>query len=636
MSCSYRRLFIALPFALIAAGALLLGAARGDGPAPDKINTTVSDFQLQGADSQPVSLHDFKDRKAVVVVFLSFDCPVSASYAPVLAQMSQTYAAKGVAFLGVDGGDEGDAAAVAKRADEFKVPFPVLADPHHVAADALHARTTPEAFVLDHDFVLRYRGRIDDGYAARLKKNREVTHFDLRQALDEVLAGKDVTVAVTKAIGCPIPTGQAPAATGAVTYHRDVEPILQENCQQCHRAGEIGPFALSTYRQAVNWAEDIKEYTRNRKMPPWKPVEGVAFHNERKLSDKDLATLAAWVDGGAPEGDPKDALPPRQFVEGWQLGQPDMVLTVPEEMTVGASGRDLFRCFVLPTGLDEDKFVTAIEVKPGNNRVLHHTLNFVDLNGKGRQLEKAERERQKADDEQDHGPGYTVSMGVGFQPQGTLGGWAPGQLAHKLPDGYGWRLPKGADVVVQVHYHRTGRVEKDRTSIGLYFAKKPDTQPFKGMIIPGFFLPIPAGDDHFKVHGVIEVMQDCTLHDVMPHMHMLGREIKVTVTPPEGAATTLIAINDWDYNWQETYFLKEPMFLKKGTKLAVDAVYDNSTKNPANPFNPPQWVFPGEQTTNEMCFIFIGAVSDAPGRIQFGPVGGKPFDRLKKDDETKP
>ncbi len=623
-----RRLVVSL-LALCAAPLALHAADR---PLPNNVGAQIADFHLRDSVGETTSLFDYKDKKAVVVVFLSFDCPVSTSYVPVLADLARTYADKGVAFLAVVPGDEGDA----RRAGEYKIPFPVLDDPRRVAADALHARITPEAFVLDRGFVLRYRGRIDDAFAARLKRNREVTHFDLRDALDAVLAGKGVTPPVTKPIGCPISDGDAAAATGPVTFHRDVEPILQRECQQCHRRGEIGPFALTTYRQAVNWAEDIKDYTQSRKMPPWKPVEGVAFHNERKLSDKELSTLAAWVDGGRPEGDPKDAPPPPKFVEGWQLGQPDLVLTVPEEMTVGPAGRDLFRCFVLPTGLDEDKYVTAIEVRPGNGKVLHHTLNFVDATGKGRQLERAERERTKAADEQDHGPGYTVSMGVGFSPQGTLGGWAPGQLAHKLPDGYGWRLPKGADVVMQVHYHRTGRVEKDRTSIGLYFAKKPGTRPFKGMIIPGAFLFIPANNDHYKVHGAIEVMQDCTLHDVMPHMHMLGREIKVTVTPPAGDPFTLIAIKDWDYNWQETYFLKEPLFLKKGTKLSVDAVYDNSANNPSNPYSPPQWVFPGEQTTNEMCFIFIGATSDTPGRILFGPVGGKPFARLRAGDETKP
>ncbi len=625
----------AVPLALLAAQ--LAGAARPDDrPGADKLHEKIADFSLQTADGKTAALHDFKDKKAIVVVFLSFDCPVSTSYAPALAEMAKTYAGKGVAFLGVDGSDEGAAAAVAKRAADFNLPFPVLKDERRAAADALHAEVTPEAFVLDGDLVLCYRGRIDDGYYARLKRSREVTHHDLRDALDEVLAGKDVTTPVTKAIGCPIAGADTAKATGAVTFHRDVEPILQENCQQCHRPNEIGPFSLMTYQQAANWSSDIKDYTQSRKMPPWKPVEGVPFHNERHMSDKDLATLAAWAAGGAPEGDPKDAPPPRQFVEGWQLGEPDLVLTVPEEMTIGPAGRDLFRCFVLPTNLDEDQFVTAIEVKPGNNRVLHHTLNFVDLMGKGRKLEQAERDRPKADDEQDHGPGYTVHMGVGFNPQGVLGGWAPGQLAHKLPDGYGWRLPKDADVVIQVHYHRTGRVEKDRSSIGLYFAKKPGTQPFKGLIIPGLFLVIPPGAEHYKVHGEIEVMQDCVIHDVMPHMHMLGREIKVTVAPPDGTPTTMIAINDWDYNWQETYFLKEPMAIKKGTILSVDAVYDNSDKNPQNPFSPPSFVFPGEQTTNEMCFIFIGATSDVPGRIPFGPPGGKPYGGRPKAAEANP
>ncbi len=453
---------LAVPLALFAA--LLAGAARPDDrPTVNKINEKIADFALKTADGKLTALHDLKDKKAVVVVFLSFDCPVSTSYAPILAELAKTYAGKGVAFLGVNGSDEGDAAAVAKKAADFNLPFPVLKDERRVAADALQAKVTPEAFVLDGGLVLRYRGRIDDGYYARLKRSREVTHHDLRDALDAVLAGKDVATPVTKAVGCPIAEPVTGNATGTVTFHRDVEPILQENCQQCHRPNEIAPFALMTYQQASNWASDIKDYTQSRKMPPWKPVEGVPFHNERHMSDKDLATLAAWADGGAPEGDPKDAPPPRKFVEGWQLGEPDLILTVPEEMTIGPAGRDLFRCFVLPTNLDEDKFVTAIEVKPGNNRVLHHTLNFVDLTGKGRKLEQAERDRPKADDEQDHGPGYTVQMGVGFNPQGVLGGWAPGQLAHKLPDGYGWRLPKGADVVLQVHYHRTGRVEKDRT-----------------------------------------------------------------------------------------------------------------------------------------------------------------------------
>src|SRR5262249_22797957 len=401
-------------------------------------NKKIDNLTFRDADGTSVGLYDLKDKKAVVVVFLSFECPVSNSYAPLLVDLARNYAERGVAFLGLCPSQEETPADVAKRAQEFKLPFPVYKDERLVAAGALQADTTPEAFVLDHNFVLRYRGRIDDGYYARLKKNLEVKHHDLRNALDDLFAGKDVRTPITKAVGCAIQRDAVARGTPdksvrpaeQATYHRDVLPILQKQCQDCHRPGAVGPFSLMTYKQAVNWARDIKEYTQSRKMPPWKPSAGPAFHNERRLTDRELATLAAWADGGTPEGNPKDAPPPRKFADGWQLGPPDLVLTVPEEMTVGATGNDLFRCFVLPTNLAEDRYVVAFEVRPGNSKAVHHTLNFIDRTGQARKLEKQERDRAKKPGEADRGPGYPVAMGVGFLPQGTLAGWAPGQLAR--------------------------------------------------------------------------------------------------------------------------------------------------------------------------------------------------------------
>ncbi len=611
------RLFTAL---ILLAVAIPLRAAEAP-PPNDKINTKIAHITLNDAAGKPIALQGSGDKKAVVVVFLSFDCPVSTSYAPLLAEMAKTYGAKGVTFLAVNSSDEGDAAQIAKQAGEFKLPFPVLKDKGRAAADAFKAVTVPEVFVLDHNSVLRYRGRIDDGFTKRLIRAATVTHHDLKDALDDLLADKDVRTPVTPAVGCPIPTQRETVASGKVTYHRDVLPILQNRCQECHRPGEVGPFSLMNYKQAASWASDIKEYTASRQMPPWKPVEGVAFHNDRRMTDQEIATLAAWVDAGTPEGDVKDAPKPRVFPDGWHLGKPDLILTVPEEMVIGPSGRDLFRVYVLPTNLDEDKIVTAVEVRPGNNRVVHHSLNFWDTTGMARAKEKEEKERKKADGEQDHGPGYSSSMGVGIRPMpgkfGGLGGWAPGNLPRHLPEGAGWTLPKGADVVVQVHYHRNGRVERDKTTVGLHFAKKPSAAKWKDMVIPGRFILIPANDEKFAVHGAIEVLQDCTLHSVMPHMHMLGKEIKVTVTPPEGKPFTLVAIKDWNYNWQETYTLKEALPIKAGTKFTVEAAFDNSAKNPNNPFNPPRLVLFGEQTDNEMCFVFLGATSDKPGRLPF-------------------
>lgn len=585
----------------------------------DKLNKKIDNITLHDAAGKPRSLYDLKDKKAIVVVFLSFDCPVSTSYSSILSELAKSYRDKQVAFVAVNSSDDGDAAHIAKRATDYKLPFSIFKDEHFRAADAFKAQAVPSAFVLDRNFVLRYRGRIDNGYYARLKKNARITRHDLRQALDEVLAGKAVSEPAAKPIGCPIVRERKTRKDGPVTFYRDVLPIVQKSCQECHRPGAVGPFALMTYKQAVNWAEDIKQYTQERKMPPWKPVEGPAFHNERKLADKDIATLAAWVDGGTPQGNPKDAPPPRKFVAGWQLGQPDLVLTMPEEMIVGPSGPDLFRCFVLPTHLSEDKFVTAVEVRAGNSRIVHHTLNFFDTSGKGRELEKKARE-EKETEQGDRGPGYSSAMGLGFRPTagqvGGLGGWAPGNLPHRLPHGYGYFLPKNSDLIIQVHYHRNGRVEKDRTSIGLYFAKASNTKRWKGMVLRGRFWLIPPRQERFRVTGDLEVRQKCKLYSVMPHMHMLGREVKVTLTPPGGQARTLVAIKDWEYNWQETYFFKKPLTLQPGTRLAVEAIYDNSDKNPYNPFSPPRWVKFGDQTTDEMCYIFFGATSETPGRIK--------------------
>jgi hypothetical protein len=440
--------------------------------------------------------------------------------------------------------------------------------------------------------------------------------------LDEVLAGKPVRVPATEAVGCPIRYEPPRAASDRVTYYRDVLPILQSRCQQCHRPGEVGPFSLMTYKQAVNWADDIRDYTRSRKMPPWKPTEGMSFVGERKMSQKEIDTLAAWVDAGTPAGDARDAPPPARFSDGWQLGKPDLIVGPKEETTVGPDGVDLFRCFVLPTDLPEDKYVIAYEVRPGNRRVVHHTLHLLDTRGRARRMERREQERPKAPGEQDAGPGYSSRMGPGFLPSGEVGGWAPGLTPHFLTQGVGYYLPRGADIVLQIHYHRTGRVEKDRTRVGFYFAKKP-CRPLQGLAVPGRFLYIPAGADHYKVKGDLWLAQDCTVHNVTPHMHLLGKSIRVTMTPPGGTPATLVGVADWDYNWQETYFFKEPIKAKAGTHFAVEAVYDNSAKNPSNPSNPPKLVLVGEQTTNEMCFGFMG-VTTADGSaasVRFTPGG---------------
>jgi peroxiredoxin len=604
-------------------GGTILGtpAPALDIPGASRLGRTIADFTLPDASGKPLALSDFNGRKAIVVVFLSFECPMSTNYAPVLADLADAYGNRGVAFLGVCCQQDADAAQVAQLAQDFKIPFPVRKDPHHVAAEALEATVTPEVFVLDSQRILRYRGRIDNTYAARLQKNVRTTRHDLRQALEELLAGKPVSTPSTPPIGCPIHSAQAAPATGTITFYRHVLPILQNHCQQCHRPGEVAPFALMTYKQAVNWAGDIKTYTQNRQMPPWKPVEGGPFHGERKLTDQEIATLAAWVEGGTPAGHPDEAPPPRHFGNGWQLGPPDLVLTMPDDFYLGPTGPDLYRYFVLPTNLPEDKYVTALEVRPGNRRIVHHAVLFADSKHWGRRLEEAEQKRSRALAAGDHGPGYTWGMGVsvlpGFLPQGGLGGWAPGMVYRHFPAGNGYYLPRGADVIFQLHYFRSGRVEKDRTSVGLYFSKNPKAKHMQGLAIPAQFMSIPAGAERYRVEGHICLKQDCQVHVVAPHMHLIGREITMTMRPPNGPARTLLVVKAWDFNWQEEYFLREPIRVKAGTRFDVEGIFDNSARNPRNPFQPPQTVLFGLETTNEMCVGFLGATSDQPGPIRF-------------------
>jgi len=618
---------------------LVLTAATSTVVAQDKdqskarIGAKIANLTFHDEQGKSSALYELKDQKAIVVVFLSFECPVSNSYCALLADMKTEFGKYGVSFIGLTVNGDDSRAQVAKHARDFGLNFPVYKDEKLVAADALEAGVTPEAFVLDGNYVLRYRGRIDDSYSDRLKKHPQTKTHNLKQVIGELLSGRPVAEPATQAIGCAIQRDEAKAGnSGAVTYYRDVLPILQNDCQMCHRPGEVGPFSLMTYKQAVNWADDIKAYTQNRTMPPWKPSKGLPFHNERKLSERDIATLAAWVDGGTPAGDSKDAPPPRKFPEGWQLGTPDVILTASAEFTLGPDGRDVFRCFVLPTNLADDVYVSAVEIRPTNKRIVHHVLLAIDTAGQGRKLETKAQEKETAaaklpDDAHpgkkslDRGAGYTTQMGFGFIPQGAgLTGWAPGAVPRHLPDGSGMFLPKNADIVMQLHYHRNGRLETDRTQVGLYLVKNKVDKPFYGGVVAGgsgtgplrLFFSIPPGQEKFRLEGDAWAINDFTMFFVMPHMHMLGKQIGLTMTPPDGPAQTLIDINAWDYNWQETYMLKEPMHVKAGTRFHVDAVYDNSDKNPLNPFNPPRRVTFGEQTFNEMCFVFLGGTTDRP------------------------
>jgi hypothetical protein len=384
----------------------------------------------------------------------------------------------------------------------------------------------------------------------------------------------------------------------APTFTKDVAPILQKKCQACHRRGQVGPFALETYEQARKRAGDIAAVAEDRVMPPWKPAPGVGpkLKHDRSLGAGEVAVLKAWAEAGAPRGDDRHMPPPASFPDGWALGAPDLVLEPAEEFTVPASGPDIYRCFVIPTHLVRDAYISAIDYRPGNSRVVHHVMAFIDTEGAGRERDAAEP-----------GPGYTSFSGAGVPIQGDLGGWAAGNTPHHLPEGISRSLPARSDVIVQVHYHPTGKPEKDRTRLGVYFSRTPVKRTLHWNHASAYDLKLPPGKSDVEVKASWYVPVDVHAYGVTPHMHALGRDFRMTVTFPNGRSKDLIYIPDWDPSWQSTYYFETPLSLPRGSTVKVVAHFDNSA-HARNPNKPPKLVKWGPASTDEMCVGYIGVV----------------------------
>ncbi len=391
------------------------------------------------------------------------------------------------------------------------------------------------------------------------------------------------------------------SANHVVTFNNQIVRVFQQQCQVCHRPGDIGPFSLMSYREAFPHAREIRRQTEARTMPPWKPVKGYGeFHDERRLTDLQIELIARWVDAGAPEGDPADLPPPLQFNDEWSLGTPDLVIEPETSYTVPAGGNDVYRCFSIPTRLLQNRHITGVEVRPGNRSVVHHVLLFEDAMG-------ISATKLQAGDPQ---PGYPCFGGVGFTPSGGIGGWAPGNQPQELPPGIGIPLSAGARVAMQVHYHPNGSDQADRTRVGLFFAREPIQKNLLWLPLVNTQFVIPAGASRHTVTAALPMIVPATAISITPHMHLLGREIRVDAVFRDGRREPMVYIDDWDFQWQGTYYYKEPIRLPFLSRLELTAVYDNSVANPRNPNNPPRDVRWGEQTTDEMCLAFIGVILD--------------------------
>lgn len=399
------------------------------------------------------------------------------------------------------------------------------------------------------------------------------------------------------------------------TFHRDVLPILQANCQGCHRTGEIGPMPLLTYRQARPWAKAIRESVVQRKMPPWFADPAIGkFANDRRLSAKDIEILVDWADGGAPEGDPKDAPPRREFTEGWTIGQPDLVIELPTAFEAPASGTIPYQYIVAPTGLTEDRWVEAAEVRPGNRAIVHHVIAFARsgklpllFTGKPGEFLNAEQIGRAFA----HKPGTPEPkmFDSGLDSE-ALSVYVPGYNPPILKPGQAKLVKAGSVILFQLHYTASGKAgERDRTRIGLRFAKTPPTEHIHTVNVQNFWFTIPPHADHHQITAQARLIRDITIVSLQPHMHNRGKSFEYFAHYPDGTRESLLKIPRWDFNWQLSYELATPKRLPKGTIIEVVGYYDNSKNNPNNP-DPSAEVIYGEQTWNEMLGGLFDVVLD--------------------------
>ena len=395
----------------------------------------------------------------------------------------------------------------------------------------------------------------------------------------------------------------ADATTRSPTFTEHVAPIIFQNCATCHRPGEIGPFPLLTYQDVRKRSRQIAEVTTARFMPPWHAEAGhVELLNPRVLSAQQIATLHRWHEAGAPEGDPKKLPKLPQFTEGWQFGKPDLVLKMDQPFQLYAEGKDIYRNFVFPLNLPEDKWVRAIEFRPGVRSIVHHALFFLDTSGAAREADAADPE-----------PGYEDKGKAGrmFAP---VGGWAVGSNVRALPDGLAYRYPQKADLVVQTHFHPTGKAEDEISTIGLYFASQPPKQSFVGIQLPPAFgeisgIDIPAGATNYLIRDIVTLPVDVEAFAIAAHAHYLGKTMTMKAMLPGGRELILLRMPDWDFAWQEQYTFKERVKLPKGTRVETEITYDNSATNPRNPTSPPVRVKWGPRSTDEMGSVTLQVVA---------------------------
>jgi thiol-disulfide isomerase/thioredoxin len=601
MPHSARQTWAIAPLALLL---LASSAHSAEGPTrlPAKdagIGHRIPDLSFIDLDGKSAKLSDLREAKAIALCLTSTTCPVSKKYGPTLVQLASDYQPKGVVFIAINVGRTEHPAAMKDalaRAREAGFKGHYVADRDHTLAKALAPRTTTEVLVIDRARTLVYRGAVDDQYGLGYSVDAPRANY-LKNALDAVLADDRPNIEATTAPGCALDFERGLAASAAsssnpITYHNRISRLLQNNCNECHRPGEPAPFTLTSHADVKDHAPMIKKVVAKNIMPPWHakadPENPNTFLNDRSLSDADKADLIKWLESGAPEGNPADAPIQRKWVQGWRMGQPDLILQAPQPQTIPASGTIPYRYVMVPTKLTEDKWVQSMEVRPTAPEVVHHILVFVEL-------PRTDPRRQQFRGHRGGTAGYFAGM-------------VPGQGHITFPDGAAKLLPKGATLVFQIHYTTNGQPATDRPRIGFKFAKEKPAHEIITAATSNRTFEIPPHADNHEVTATHTFFQPVRILSVNPHSHVRGKAFKYELIHPDGQTQVILDVPRYDFNWQLEYQFAKPLEVSAGARLRVTGWYDNSKNNPANPdpAKPVKW---GDQTWNEMMIgYFTGYV----------------------------
>jgi peroxiredoxin len=552
----------------------------------------IPEFTLKDHLGRQWGLDKDSSRKATVVMFVGCECPLARHYTARLHELQKQFSNAAVEWVLINSNQQDSLQKLKEFAKSQQISLPLLKDSGNKVADLFGAERTPEVFLLDDQHRVRYRGRVDDQYTYGRQRPRPTT-TELKDALENLLSGKELSIDRTEVSGCII--GREFAGTSgeidlSVTWSNQISRIMQKNCQSCHRAGEVGPFELMEYSDAVGWAGMIQEVVNQRRMPPWSanPEYG-NFKNDCRLSEDEISLINRWVSNGAPEGHPTDLPPPAEFLKGWQIGEPDLVIPMAEKpFPVPATGTLEYKYFVVDPGFKEDKWVVAAECRPDQRSVIHHII--VGIRGEG-----------------------DFGEGVHDQVQSDwIAATAPGSPPMILPEGYAKKIPAGRKLIFQMHYTPNGTATKDLSSIGLKFIE-PEKVTHRVFTVKAanHRFRIPPGAAAHPVEAKMQFDRDAELISLFPHMHLRGKAFRYMAILPAGESEILLDVPQYDFNWQLGYELQTRRVFPKGTRIRCLAQFDNSENNIANP-DPTAEVRWGDQTWEEMMIGYMNVALPVP------------------------